>query len=303
MMYFDIVCSCDNNYASHCLAMIRSLVSKSRFKYHVHLLSNDISETYLNILRGVCEDFDGKLSRYHVDEDKLDNVVFRKNNPLTKAAYYRILLSSILPDSVSKVLYLDCDIIVRKDISDIFETDLKTSGVAAVRDLMTSPVNKEHCSQLNFGLNSKYFNSGVMLINLDYWRTNDIESKLIEFSRRKRFVYFHDQDALNFVFKDSWIELSPKWNYLNMSDLKLVNLNDEFSLRDCYKNPVVVHYASSTLKPWNRIYFIRYSHLYKKQLVKMNLNKVPISGSVNWSLSVLALKLRVKNLFYYVFGV
>ena len=61
-----------------------------------------------------------KITIYSVDESKLEGVVFRKNRPLTKAAYYRVLLPEVLDVSIEKVLYLDCDIVVVGEVKELF---------------------------------------------------------------------------------------------------------------------------------------------------------------------------------------
>lgn len=253
----DIVCSTDRIYAPYCGIMLYSLLSNNRDNNKtivVHILSDGIDDLLKEKLLLTCKDFDAKCIFYDVKVEKLNLVKFRSKNPLSKAAYFRILLGSTLPSTVKKILYLDCDIIVDSNIYDLFSIDLSNYALAAVRDGDEVPVNDEHRAQLNFTDNTPYFNSGVILINLDFWRANEVEPALISFSTLDRFVYFHDQDALNYIFKDKWFELSPVWNKYNVRLLK----NEMFHNEDDYKSylykPKIIHYASRYFKPWFRIF-------------------------------------------------
>ena len=116
------------------------------------------------------------------------------------AAYYRLLMTSVLPKDLDKVLYLDCDMIVLRDIHEIFNIELEHYALAAISDNL--PYSEQHRLQLHMEVGERTFSSGVMLINLSYWRENNVESGLLEYAKRHREeVYLHDLDVLNYYFK------------------------------------------------------------------------------------------------------
>ena len=268
-----IVCSTDNNYAPYCAVMLQSLVKTNpNLELCVHILTNDISSEYKDKISSILNSNRKGCIFHCVDETRLEGVKFRKANPLSKSAYYRILLSSLLP-TIDCVLYLDVDILINGDISPLFSLDMKEYGVAACRDSLRSPICDDHRAQLNLSYSDSYFNSGVMLINLDYWRNNSVEDKLIEFSRRDRYVYFHDQDALNYVFKHKWYQMHPKYNYLNLSFYDKRMFANDKDETEYINNPVVIHFASNVHKPWYSIYFVPYRKRYLSIAYEMEISK------------------------------
>lgn len=84
------------------------------------------------------------------------------------AAYYRLLLSSVLPQNLDKVLYLDCDMIVMRDIQEIFKIEIDNYALAATIDKF--PYTEKHRLQLHMEVGERTFCSGIMLVNLKYWR-------------------------------------------------------------------------------------------------------------------------------------
>lgn len=224
MHIIHIACSTDDNYAALCGVMLYSLMENNKQnRLHLHILSNELSEENKNKFRRQSDRYGVCCSFHTVNETLLEDCKYRtKVHRLSKAAYYRILLASTLAD-VSKVIYLDCDMIVLKDLSAIYNLDIAEYGVSAVIDYdMTK--DADHFSQLNMSVEEPYFNSGFMLINLDYWRANDSEKELLKFATMPRHVYFHDQDALNYVFKHKWLRIEPKWNRYNIFNINVANL-------------------------------------------------------------------------------
>jgi lipopolysaccharide biosynthesis glycosyltransferase len=214
-------------------------------------------------LRSVVERYNSICVFHKVDESKLDGVQFRKKKPLTKAAYYRILLSSIIDKSISKILYLDSDIVVVNNITSIFDLGIDGYALAAVDD---GPIATEHRMSLSLPYDAKYFNSGVMFINLDYWRKSDSENQLLKFAKdRKGKVYYHDQDALNVVFCSKWFSLPHKWNKVQLRHVDNFSFITERDKYEFIKHPMIMHYASP-LKPWLKFPVIPYKHLYCRYL-------------------------------------
>ena len=245
---YNITCNTDDNYAQHCTAMLCSLFENNKDEeITVHVLCGNLSETNRQLIKDLSVRYQQQVLFHAVDESVLDGVQFRSKRPLTKAAYYRLLLSSILRD-VDKVLYLDCDMIVLGKIKELFDIELDNYALAAVLDPM--PYNNQHQMQLNLSTETHTFCSGIMLVNLEYWRKKNIESQLLEFAKRKREpVYLHDQDVLNYVLKDHWFMLPPKWNH-NPVGIQYSPLFRSYHFADSAFCPAVIHYCSEIFKPW-----------------------------------------------------
>lgn len=137
----------------------------------------------------------------------------------SKSTYYRLLLSELLDPSIKEVLYLDVDTLVLKDIRALFDnTDLSNHVAAVVLDAETSNAyidtianiygsNEKQCFPLKL---STYFNAGMLLINIDKWRQENIGLKCINLI--KAGLPFLDQDALNIAISDPLI-IDGKWNF------------------------------------------------------------------------------------------
>ncbi len=245
---FHITCNTDDNYSQHCMAMLCSLFENNREEsFIIHVLCNSLSSYNKDSLIKLTESYKQKIIFHVVDESLLEGVQFRINRPLTKAAYYRILLSSTLKD-IEKVLYLDCDMIILGKVRELFELEIKNYALAAVIDNM--PYDNCHQMQLSLPINAHCFCSGIMLINLDYWRLHKIEPQLLDFAKRKRNpLYLHDQDVLNYVLANQWFMLPPKWN-VNPTDIKYSSYFRIYHYKEMIFSPKVIHYCSGISKPW-----------------------------------------------------
>lgn len=255
-----VACSTDDNYAVLCGVMLYSLLANSNDnkRMHIHILVSLLSKENRQKFSTQVEKFGAKLTFHAVNDALLEGCKYRtRKHQLSKAAYYRILLASLLPD-IDKVVYLDCDMVVLRDITSLMEIDISQYAVAAVEDydLLWIP---EHRQQLRFTASDRYFNSGFMLINLKYWREHDSEKQLLEFSKRERKVFFHDQDAMNTVFKQSWLRLPPAWNHFNVFQVRSENMfANKKELQQFNKSPYVIHYGDRYFKPWFKLPLIPY---------------------------------------------
>lgn len=295
-MIYHVTCNTDNNYAQHCCAMLCSLFENNKeLKFHVHILTHSLSNETTDVIKKLCQRYHSELTIYDVDESKLEGVKFRKFIPLTKAAYYRILLPEIIDKSISKILYLDCDIIVLGNIKELFDIRLDNYALAACEDLC--PADDCHRRQLEMDINDKAFCSGLMMVNLKFWRDHSSEMALLEFSKKDRTpIYYHDQDALNYVFKGQWYSLPFKWGK-GPHGLAIIDKRHRYSdIIEYVNSPGLIHYANY-IKPWSDVWTPRRKY-YNKYL---RLSEYP-----NIKISHVNMNVRMKawmwNLRYYLNG-
>lgn len=176
------------------------------------------------------------------------------------AAYYRILLARFVPSETNRVLYLDGDTLVQTDIRPFMLQDMQEKVLCAVPNypqLRHVLPGKKGAGVYSFQNYACYFNSGVMLIDLQKWREEDAEKKVIEFLNSYH-VICPDQDALNAVFKDRVKILPYQWNLMwnNTVDPEDVRKTwkecpEPFASEDFYENldqPKIIHFS---VKPWN----------------------------------------------------
>ncbi len=148
----------------------------------------------------------------------------------SKAMYGRLYLADILPIDVETVLYLDCDIIVKGDLSPVFDNLSSNLSLFAVPEA-PSLIKSYLLRKLSL---TDYFNSGVLLFNLSVLRKNKKLSATLNYIRNNPSLLYPDQDALNVVFQGDWQILSTEFNYMAL---------------DYNENATIIHYA--TAKPWN----------------------------------------------------
>ena len=163
--------------------------------------------------------------------------------------YYRLFASELLPKDIDRVIYFDCDIIVDGDVSEMYFSDM--DGISAL--VCTDIMSVQSCSPKRLGYDEKhgYFNSGMMLINISYWREHDILRKSIMFinDNSERLIYY-DQDVLNYMLYDSKKFIGVQYNFLSLYIIKGVykELNSETQQEVLTWCPKIIHYTQ--MKPW-----------------------------------------------------
>ncbi len=142
----------------------------------------------------------------------MESCPIRPQDHVSLAAYYRILLPVIIPDDVKKILYVDGDILCLNKVAGLYYEEITGFSMAASPDSQCeNAARKEH-----LGLNSHfhYFGAGVLLVNLEYWRTHNVHIKALEFIQENPDkCAWHDQDALNAVLKGTIKQLDFRYNF------------------------------------------------------------------------------------------
>jgi lipopolysaccharide biosynthesis glycosyltransferase len=181
------------------------------------------------------------------ETDSLPKSYWRVMSRISSAAHYRLLLPELVPSSIERILYLDCDVLCTGPLAPLWGTDLQGELLGAVRDPGAPTISaagglpgfRVGAGRLRFW--SDYFNSGVLLMDLVRCRAEDLTTTMLGYVRdnaaRLRFV---DQDALNFAADDRWFRLERRWNDL---------IYGYERGRDGAVEPGIVHFAGAE-KPW-----------------------------------------------------
>lgn len=170
---------------------------------------------------------------------------------ITSVSYYRLWLAEILPSDIDKILYLDGDVIVRHSLQSFFDIDLSDYAVGAVYDGWE---DNTVYNRLKYSSNLGYFNAGVLLINLAYWREYAVINDFISYMRNhSEDIKWCDQDVLNACFSDKKKFLPLKYNFQNGFLWK--NPNIDFTslgkeILENYKDPIIIHFTGE--KPWSK---------------------------------------------------
>jgi lipopolysaccharide biosynthesis glycosyltransferase len=175
----------------------------------------------------------------------------RVSRHITRAAYLKVFIPELLPREIEKVIYLDCDVIVEEDLSDLWNIDISGYHLGAVLDTTLT----DRLSVLVGEAGMPYFNSGVMLLNLRKWREDDTVRVILKFiNENHEKLLYHDQDALNAILYKKWLHIDAKWNVqtpMFFRQVKNESTND-ISLRYALEKPHIIHYSGRG-KPWRYI--------------------------------------------------
>ena len=252
----EVLCGCDGNYFPHAATMICSLLEHNKV-VRIHLFYSGVVGGELTKLRSLVTRYGSEVVYYRMAPEEFQDLRVDKGSSLSSIAnYFRVLAPRMLPPNTKKILYLDCDIIVRGSLKDLWSTDFCDHALAAVECAFWDPMD-EFFVKLPSG--ASYFNSGVLLINLDYWRQNDICERTIAFVRKyPEKVNLYDQDALNATLVDRWIKLPARWNEQARSTVGRPALRDEHVL-----DPAIVHFVCRD-KPWHWSCIHPFKHEYHK---------------------------------------
>jgi lipopolysaccharide biosynthesis glycosyltransferase len=270
----NIVCAADNSYAMPLTVTVRSALEnlKSNYKIFLFILDGGIKEDnkqriikslssekceirFLPIYDDLVRDID-ELHEYLKAEG--DRKVTSQLDHISIASYYRFIIPEVMPEKCEKVIYLDCDLVVKGDLGQLWQTDLGDNYVLAAQDMGILYVSTENgllnYKDLGISPDTKYFNAGVLVINLKKWRTEGITTKAIKyFKQYKDSVRWGDQDVLNAVFAGQWSELDPRWNFQHTIYAFSSYKESPFS-EDIYNtlihDPYIIHFVTE-LKPWN----------------------------------------------------
>jgi lipopolysaccharide biosynthesis glycosyltransferase len=243
----DIVTNLDTNYAPHAAAMLTSLRQANRSEaINIYLLHGGLNEHVGAVLKRYLEAIVNSVSFVRVDQNIADCLPVV--GYYSRATFFRLFLASYLPPDLDKVLYLDPDVIVLHSLCELWDTDLAEYPMAAVAE----PKMSRHLARLKLPQQSKYFNSGVALINLPLWRSCDISIKALEYLRTHRDNQIRlkllDQDVLNVLLHQNWLELPHAYNVTS----KIFRYPDRFAEeQEDARNPHIVHFTGGgDCKPW-----------------------------------------------------
>lgn len=235
------------NYIVPAAAMLKSLLDASSGVFEVIcLVTEEIPVTMQEALRKLGN---GRLLfRYIPLKGRLKGIY--TDPRYTEAASFRLLLPVLLPEFDS-ILYIDCDMIVRQDVGELFrETDLGDNYLAAVFE---APIEGQAERFLALGCDpNRYFNSGFLLMNLAKMRTENVSDKLLD-ACRVSYLEFPDQDALNQVCQGRVLPLSPIYN--GIRTFFLPQYKEDFCkvysarLWMDVQRSANIHYTGG--KPWN----------------------------------------------------
>ncbi len=263
MKEINICLSTDDNYIQHTATVVASILSnaKRKDKYHFYILSMQLSNENKLKFDKLKKIKDCQIDYPKLDENSLAPFKAVKMHPhLTLATFNRLLIPMLFP-KLDKMIYIDSDLVVLSDISDMNNIDVSGYYFAGVKDANSKGLVKKH----GYDQKYEYINAGVIIINCTELRKHDYFKKMLK-QIGKIEAKTGDQDFINYCFHDKIKIISYKWNMYHKFHFESYGGKQPMEDKDyanAVKNPVIVHFVGPD-KPWN----IDSVHPYKKEYLK-----------------------------------
>jgi UDP-glucose/galactose:(glucosyl)LPS alpha-1,2-glucosyl/galactosyltransferase len=254
-----VITSFDKNYLEYSKVLIKTLARNYHGEeildviclctediYHLEKeYSNSINEMNINISFRVADNF-----KYIISQNTA-----KESLHYTKNAYHRLFAGSALPE-YDIAIYIDPDTIINRDISPLLEYPMMGKVSAVLETINLSMATFKNSDTL-------YFNSGVMIMDLNFWRSENIEDKVINWIANNKTFEHMDQDCLNSILLEHIVPLPFTFNFYEFN----VRANPTFHMQ--FNNPLIVHFAGKA-KPWNVDYLSEYGDAWQKVFNEIN---------------------------------
>jgi lipopolysaccharide biosynthesis glycosyltransferase len=260
-----VVLAANNFYVPYLSVCIQSIVESTRSCLcNIYVLHTDIScENQKLLYHQIESKVNIKLKFIQIGEYICDYKLQAKDH-ITAETFYRFLILDIMKE-YEKVIYLDCDLIVCRDLSDLYKVNLENNLIGAVKDVdfagqLNSPwLRMKEYEEKTLHLKDpyKYFQAGVLLMNITEMRKAFTTEKLLEMAATGIYKY-SDQDILNIVCEGRVTYINMSWNVINDCDGRRIAevasrapavLFEQYM--ESRKSPCIIHYAGIQ-KPWKK---------------------------------------------------
>ena len=257
----SVIYSSDDNYAQHMGVSIYSLLehNKEFVQVQIYIIENNISEENKKKLQMMVNSFKNAELIWIDFSNWKAQLNLKMEWKLSISAYARLFVSSMIPDTVERILYLDCDMLICDSLIELWSVDLEENIIGAVQDA----VNDETKGAVGVASAQRYFNSGMLLIDMKKWRDHEIEKLSAKFiSDHRGQVRHHDQGVLNGVLNNKWMILPLRYNLMTIHFIynrdnimkyfeNRADFYTEQEMEESRKKPAILHFTPSfTTRPW-----------------------------------------------------
>ena len=222
-----VVLAANHAYVEQVVTTIKSICYHNR-SIRFYLINSDFPNEWFKQLNKRLEGYDSEIINCRVTSEQIS----RYKTDISYTVFLRYFVSDFVQED--KALYLDCDLVVTKNLDNLFETDLQEYPLAAVRD---------YGGRVYYG--REMFNAGVLLINNRLWKQENMSQRLIDLTNEWHDkVDQADQSILNMLFENRWIEMEFDNNHVVIH-----KQFTDYELPAGQDYPGIIHYLSHR-KPW-----------------------------------------------------
>jgi lipopolysaccharide biosynthesis glycosyltransferase len=262
----------DDPYWAPAFATMRSicLTTRRRADLVFHLCHRPLAPEHKADFLRLTEEFGARIVFYDIDTIALFASVAARapyNHRLSNIVYARLLFAEIMPAEVTRLTYLDCDMMVRAPIEEIAEIDLEGNAIAAAPDPHGLHIAMDRDIRLKrdlFDPADGYFNAGLIVIDMQAWADARILERLeAAMADGTMARLYYDQDLLNLIFARNWLKLEQSWNFV---DPRPVHQG---------LNPKLLHYTGAG-KPWKRTANVAFTRMYRHVMTNELYNRYAV---------------------------
>lgn len=266
--------SMDNYSAYLGISMISLLENNQNEDVVIYILSDGISEKNCSLLRQIVTKYNQSI--HFISVERYEEY-FKKKNIDTGGfgcvVHLRLLLASILPENITKLIHIDCDTIINANIKKLWDLDVEEYFYRALPDFA---MPRDHILELGLEEDFVYYNAGVMLVNLKKLRDDAMEEKYMQFCINHKVLKYADQDVMNCCCKGKIGMIPIRYNFApNMywygakyvkkmqPAYKDISLQE---IKEAMQRPSIIHYMGDE-RPWikgNHNKYSKYYYKYKK---------------------------------------
>ena len=236
-----IVLGADGNYMDKVETTIKSVCHNRDIKFYI--FNSDFPTEWFQLMNKRLSVLNSEIVNIKITDDTINH--FNLPTPhLSSAAYLRYFIPNFVNEK--RVLYLDSDIVVTSCLTLLFEKSLDGYPLGAVPDLPNTYDG---------------FNSGVLVIDTDMWREENISKKLIDLTVEHHEHVYGDQEILNMFFKDRWKRFDVTFNLQVGADAHRYYMGD-YDWYELFEGiPCIIHYTTEN-KPWKHFRFNRFRDIW-----------------------------------------
>ena len=176
-----IVLGFDSNYAMPSGVAMYSVCKNTNRKIHFHIIEESVGNNIKQQFKDMVESFGNDITFYQISDEKFKGLP--ENAHISKSTYNRFLIPELLSEDINKCLYIDGDLLAVRGLEDLLSIDLDENiAVAAAIDARCSSVIEHNA--IDLPLTKPYYNAGVMLYNLNYWRKHHVAEQCLNYIER-----------------------------------------------------------------------------------------------------------------------
>ena len=282
----DIALASDNNYIQHLAVTMESIMQNNGdSKITFHIMNNGIRKEYVDILKEQVEMHNQNIIFYDFTNLEEEVGFSSHSSVLPISAYSRIFLPAKL-HNISRIIYVDVDIVCCGSLQEVYNLELGEKIIAGVQDFADKRARIEN----GLSLNTRYINSGFLLIDIKKWNERNITKKIHNYIlERGGRVVQEDQGAINAILKDDIKIIHPKYNamtpffFMESQHIKeLFNIPVYYSdqdIQEAKKNPIIIHYLKFNglvNRPWEEGCIHPKKDMYRFYLLKTYWKNAPL---------------------------